>query len=307
MGITPFGNLDRARARHHRRWLGLTQPVEMGTHLVADLEDVAHALGHRQRDPGAVSREEGVGGDGEAVHEEVDSARSDSGRPGDAADAVQHGIGTSGRRGHLVEVHARPAIDQHEIGKGAADIHSNAGAVFCHVPVPLSCCHVFTLVPTLSVVRRPGCRTHAASRPIPAYLRHGATSIPAEGPRRMAGHRGLLRKPGTKSRRPDFLVAMTRPGSGRRTPLSFCRRSLACKCLPQLPCIFAKTGEEARCMPGEGQAAPHSGRLVLTRRRQGRLREGEHHGSRPRSIRYRREQVSLGRALRRDSSRVRPD
>ena len=64
-----------------------------------------------------------------------------------------------------------------EVNLSAADIHSDAGAVSRRVLVPLYCCHVFTLVPTTSMVRGPGQRMHAKNGPILAYRRSGMTSM----------------------------------------------------------------------------------------------------------------------------------
>ena len=122
-GIAPLGDLHHAGARHHRLGPALAEAIEMGAHLVANLEHVAHAARHRHRDPRSVAREKGVGAHGEAVDEDVDLAGCDARAGRDAADAREHAVGPSGRRGHLVEMHlAGLVVDQHEIGEGAADI-----------------------------------------------------------------------------------------------------------------------------------------------------------------------------------------
>lgn len=91
-GIAPFGHLDDMRARHEGCGLLLTQRIEPRPLLAADLQYVAEALGHQQGGPCAFAHQKGVGGDGEAVDEEVDVAGSEPRLAGDARNACRDGI-----------------------------------------------------------------------------------------------------------------------------------------------------------------------------------------------------------------------
>ena len=75
--------------------------VDVRAGLAADDEQVAHALGGDERGAGALALDDGVGGDGGAVHDEV-------GGDAERVDALEDGArGVVGCRGALVELGRR--------------------------------------------------------------------------------------------------------------------------------------------------------------------------------------------------------
>ena len=105
----------------------------MGAVLAADLDDVDETGGGEQGGAGATALEQGVGGDGRAVHEFGISGRvtcgggynAETGQPGQNRLAL-----VGGCSGLFVDVQAA-VLQQDEVGECAAYISSNQGRGHC--------------------------------------------------------------------------------------------------------------------------------------------------------------------------------
>ena len=114
--VDALGDLDHPGARHQR--LGLRRPeiVGVGPPLAAEREHVAEARRGQQDDPAPGPGEPRVGGDGEAVQQEVEVGRGRTGSPRDPGDALDHRPRRPRRRRHLVD--ERPAAGGRRSGRG---------------------------------------------------------------------------------------------------------------------------------------------------------------------------------------------
>ena len=100
-------------------------------HAAADLERIAEALGGQHAHLRALLLEDGVGGDGRAVHEQRAVAQQRGQRQvellGGQPQHAQHAFAGIGRhRRRLEDAHRAGRIAQHHVGEGAADIDADA-------------------------------------------------------------------------------------------------------------------------------------------------------------------------------------
>ena len=118
-------------ARHQHRGKRRAMVPLVLADAAADFERIAKALGRQHADLGALLLEDGVGGDGRAVHEQraVAQQRGErqvellGGQPQHAQNAFA-GIGRHRRR--LEDAHGAGRVAQHHVGEGAADIDADA-------------------------------------------------------------------------------------------------------------------------------------------------------------------------------------
>ena len=131
VGVDSFVHREAPVARRQRLGLLQEQVVEVVAHLGADLQHVAKSAGRDQSDPGSVALDDGVGDQGGAVHDAVDSGELDPRLAGDALHALADRDSGVGRAGELLagEDHVPLFVDQHEVGERAADVHADTPAL----------------------------------------------------------------------------------------------------------------------------------------------------------------------------------
>ena len=121
----PFGDLEPQVARNEGRGplpLGIEQPAHEPAAL-ADFQDVSKPLRGDESGAGALAFEEGVGGDGRAVHERDDRPRGNPER----GQRIEHAAPLlAGERRNLRRMeHAIRSVGD-EVGERAADVHPDA-------------------------------------------------------------------------------------------------------------------------------------------------------------------------------------
>ena len=122
LGVHPLGDLQAQLARD-QRLEGALEPVGRRPRAAAQLQDVAEAA--RGDEPGAraLALEEGVGGRGRAVDDDLQIRGRRRGLGEGGQDAV--GLVADGRR-HLGHAHgAGGLVEEHEVGEGAADVDAD--------------------------------------------------------------------------------------------------------------------------------------------------------------------------------------
>jgi hypothetical protein len=119
------------------------QIVEVVADLAADLDRVTKALGGDQADLGALSLDDGIGNQGRSMHD--GAHRGDDGlrfaeKAGDALDDGETGI--TRRCQALARVdELLVAIDEHEIGERAPDVHPDPHALACAATISVDVSH----------------------------------------------------------------------------------------------------------------------------------------------------------------------
>ena len=118
-------------ARHQHLGEGRAMVPLVLAHAAADLERIAEALGGQHPDLGALLLEDGVGGDGRAVHEQRAGAQQLRQRQvellGGEPQHAQHAFAGIGRhRRCLEDADGAGRVAQHHVGEGAADIDADA-------------------------------------------------------------------------------------------------------------------------------------------------------------------------------------
>ncbi len=104
--------------------------IEGERHAAApDLEHVAEALGHQQRDARAAMLDDRIEADGGAMHQQADRIRREPGGCKQCGETLGHRARRIGGRARLLVVDERGQVrmEQHEIGEGAADVDADAG------------------------------------------------------------------------------------------------------------------------------------------------------------------------------------
>ena len=127
----PLGHVEPSRARHQRDGRRHAQVVAVVLEALAHLDHVAVARGGQHADLRALALEQGVGGDGGAVHDEPgvgqQPARSVPSSRGEQGEAVHHADGrVGGGGGGLGEAHAPRVVHPDQIGEGPADVDADA-------------------------------------------------------------------------------------------------------------------------------------------------------------------------------------
>ena len=126
VGGDPFGDAEAQVARHQRLGPLHVDVVLLEAMLPGHLERIAEACRRDQGRPRALAFDQGVGGQGRAVHDQRDVAWPAFRLGQDGSHAVQHGaFGRVGRGQDLGGVGCRVgslADFQHDIGESAADI-----------------------------------------------------------------------------------------------------------------------------------------------------------------------------------------
>ena len=126
--VQPLPDLEAQVARHQGPRLLEMDVVERRPDLAADLQHVAEALRGDERGARGLAFDQGVGGDGGAVHEVGDGVRRDAGVGQDAFDRVEEASGgIGGGRGDLRGPGRSAGFgEQDGVGEGAADVHPEA-------------------------------------------------------------------------------------------------------------------------------------------------------------------------------------
>ena len=122
LGTDAFGDAEPQRLGDQRRRLGGAEPVEVGSVLAPDVEQVGEPAGGDQRRPGAGAGEQRVGADGHSVGEAGHLARPRPGpleRRGDRREHPGGLIVGSGRRLRRVQ---RAAVIEDSVGERPADV-----------------------------------------------------------------------------------------------------------------------------------------------------------------------------------------
>ena len=103
----------------HQRWWAVEKGVVEGrSRLAADLDQVLEPGTGHQGDPGSPAFEEGIGPGGGAVQEHAGA------RPAHLFDCLDHSRLLGPRSRHFGPAQ-RLAIEDHDVGEGAPDIHSD--------------------------------------------------------------------------------------------------------------------------------------------------------------------------------------
>ena len=127
-GVEALGDLE-AEVAGDERGEAAGHAVGVGPRAAAELEDVAEALGGDQAGAGEAALEQGVGGDGGAVDEEVDAVE---GRGGGVEGGEDAGGLVRGGRG-LDEADGG-AVEEDQVGEGAADVDAGHGGAHRRAP-----------------------------------------------------------------------------------------------------------------------------------------------------------------------------
>ena len=125
LGVDPLVDLDPPAPLDQGRRLGPAHVVEPRHAQIADFEHVAEAARGDQPGLGALVLEDRVRGDRSAVQQLDDAPAADLGEQRGQPVDDGAGIVVDGGR-HLLGVALAPIAEQHDIGKGAADIDPGA-------------------------------------------------------------------------------------------------------------------------------------------------------------------------------------
>ena len=122
----PLGDADAPRARHEVPRLAPVQVEVVRPRDALDAQDVAEAVRRQQRHVGAAALDQGVRGDGRAVHEVRDVRRLEPGLREGVEDRARR---LARRRRHLGHADvAALLVVQHEVREGAARVDSSPDA-----------------------------------------------------------------------------------------------------------------------------------------------------------------------------------
>ena len=126
LGVDALGHGEAERARHQRLGLLDEDVVLLEAVLLRHLDRIAEALGGDQCGLRALALDDGVGGEGRAVHDQADLAGLDLGKLQRAQHAVEHAVLGRGLGGQHLGRKARLGRLQHDVGEGPADIDRKA-------------------------------------------------------------------------------------------------------------------------------------------------------------------------------------
>ena len=124
--VNPLGHHD-AQIAFYQGWrLDPLQVIEPRHPQVADLQDVAEAVGADQADPRTLQLEDRIGGNRGAVHDLENLGRFHSRFIEDLRETFDNGasVVVHARR-HLLGEQTPLFVDQHDVRERAADVHSD--------------------------------------------------------------------------------------------------------------------------------------------------------------------------------------
>ena len=164
--VDPLGHRQPALARHQRGRLLEHDVVLVVAALVADVEHVAEALGGHERGERALALDDRVGRERGAVDEQPHCAGVRARAHEHVVHPGEHRLVRGARCGEDLGGGESIAMLEHDVGEGAADIHSNSEfALGARHDYPFSCVNSNFRADILSAIRSYRRRSASGIRP----------------------------------------------------------------------------------------------------------------------------------------------